>query len=189
VVTGAPCGGGLALDEANPVLWLPPGEPFSFPKAAAVQAATVERAAWRLAEVLGPDDALVPGGRADSDPARHHGVSVRSVKKTRRNGPPVLVAVGDRRGRIAVAVLDKDAASVLASDVVDTGVDGGIAARSLPVWDLDGDGDLELVLFAEQGEIQRTDLDGIRVVYDVSLDAETRLVRRGVAKGAPPRCD
>jgi len=158
--------GGLAL------LGLPPGQPISPLRPPANSAALVERAAWRLAEVLGPEQGLRPGGAQAADPALFEGIRVRTVRKTRRMGPPVLVVVGDRRGRIASAIMDREAERVIDSDLLDTGAVGWTEVGATSAADLDGDGQQEVAVWA-RGEGGAA----LRVVYRVDLGPEPALDR------------
>lgn len=153
---------------AHALAGLPAGEILDFPKAPANAAATVERASWRLAELLGPRQGLVPGGATESDPALHQGIRVRSVRKTRRQGPPMLVVVGDREDQLVIALMDKEASEVLASDVITGPAPAWERAGATPLWDLDGDGSRELVLWADaqQHYLRR----GYAVVEEARLD-------------------
>lgn len=187
-VTDGCAGGWTVPTDQPPVAWLAEGEPITFSPAPSLQAATVERVAWRLAEVMGPREGLRPGGRVDMDPALFDGVEVRSVRKTRRQGPPVLVAVGDRDGQAVVAILDRDAAAVLASDVI--ALDEAAAAQpsTLPIQDLDGDGTLDLVVW---GDVRGTEVirPGFRAVYRVDLGNEVKMERLGVVTTPGRHCD
>ncbi len=83
-------GGTTFLGEAGP-LWLVDRDVPAPPKAPVVAAPIVERAGWRMRELLG---AVSTGG---PDPVRGSGVYVRSVVKTRReNAPPVYVVAATR---------------------------------------------------------------------------------------------
>lgn len=87
-------GGTTLLGQAGP-LWVVETDIPAPPKPAVVAATVVERAGWRMRELLG---ATPTGG---IDPARGSGVYVRSVLKVRReNAPPVYVvsATGDTAG-------------------------------------------------------------------------------------------
>jgi hypothetical protein len=114
--------------------------------APAVQAALVERVAWRL-------DALLPAQGAYSsaapqiEPARQRGVQVGSVVKMRRHhAPPVVLAVGVRRCTGVVSVLDVKGSESLWSARIP---DSCGRLRLLPPTDLDGDGALETAVFDE----------------------------------------
>ncbi|MFZ5477075.1 MAG: hypothetical protein ACOZNI_09900, partial [Myxococcota bacterium] len=80
VATEGP-GGATLLGEAGP-LWIADGEWPTPPKAPAVDAAMVERAGFRMQEVLGTRSTGAP------DAARQGGVYVRSVVKVRRDKAP-----------------------------------------------------------------------------------------------------
>lgn len=142
---GAPCGAGRKVDVAGDVIaFLPPGPAERFPEVPATMATQVERFAWRIGDVLGPRAGLRPGGRADVDPATWEGVTVRSVKKTRRSGPPLLIGVGDRDGTAVVAVTDRDADRTLAAA---TFADAGTVLLTTPAFDADGDGLLDVFVY------------------------------------------
>lgn len=154
------CGDGVVVEDARAIVSLPPGPPRVFPTAPAVPASAVERAGWRLGEVLGPAPGVQPGGRVDVEPAIHHGVQVRSVRKTRRSGPPVLVILGERGGRVAVVITDRDAGKTLAATVFEVGGPPFPFSGVLPITDLDDDGELELIAYgsARDGRSYRASL-------------------------------
>ena len=167
-----------------PVLMVPSQALMRFPKAPAVQAAVVERAAWRLGEVMGAPKGIELGGRTVASPAEHRGIRVRSVRKTRRQGPPWMVVVGQRDDEISVALTDKEATKVLASVVIQVPEVETLRLRTVPVHDLNQDGQQELVVFADGA-----DGSGVRAVFDVDMGpkAAVRLngvqTRRGVVCG------
>lgn len=155
VPKGVPCGAGLKITHPTEVFaFLPPGAPESFGEVPSTMAAQVERFAWRLGDVLGPRPGLRAGGSSDVDPATWEGIHVRSVKKTRRSGPPVLVGVGDRDGTVVVVVSDRDAERVLGSATfVDPLPGQQPVPGTVPAFDADGDGNLDVFVYgkAEQG--------------------------------------
>lgn len=178
VTAGDPCGDGLRVAAQRPVAWFPGTADEVFSDPPAVMAATVERASWRLADVLGPPTGVVPGGRYDVDPALHEGITVRDVLKTRRpGGPPVLLIVGDRDGRVAIALTDRDAGTIHGSDVFELGGDAPWPVPHVtPAGDYDGDGGAEVVVWADD------DGEGTRVVYRVDLGPRPGLWRLAEAK-------
>lgn len=139
--------GGLAVKSApaRAALALPGGAPLpTFDRVPAIRAHLVERAAWRLDEVLPPRDRYSPAG-SSSQPARQRGVHVGSVAKTRRHGaPPVLLTTGVRDCTAAVAVLDAKSEHILAYDRVGEVCE---TLRVLPATDLDGKPGREFAVF------------------------------------------
>jgi hypothetical protein len=179
------CGADLRAEwpVAEPPVVVVSGEaPFhAFPKPPAVQAAVVERIAWRMAEFLGPRQGLVAGGPAEKDPAKDQGVVVRSVRKTRRNGPPVLVAVGSRDRDLVVLIADRDGETVLATARAEwPGPD--VKPSALPVVDLDGDGTQELIVYADGPEARR-------LWYTVRLEGKPSLTMVDAASGPKQPCE
>ena len=118
--------GGVALKGAIPkaAVALPEGAAVpEITKTPAIRAHLVERAAWRLDEVLPPRDKYSPAV-TNSAPSEQRGVSVGSVAKTRRHGaPPILLATGVRDCTAAVAVVDAETGTLMAQIEV-----GGVAA-------------------------------------------------------------
>jgi len=109
-VKGAPARAALALPEGAAIP--------TIKKAPAVQAHTLERAAWRLDEVLPPRGKYSPAVTS-AEPGKQRGVEVGSVAKTRRHGaPPVLLATGVRDCSAAITVLGVKADRTLAYDRV-----------------------------------------------------------------------
>jgi hypothetical protein len=105
--------------------------------APAIQANLVERAAWRLDELLPALDRFDPLPTSP-DPSRSRGVNVGSVAKIRRHGaPPVLIASGHRGCTGVIAILSGDASETLAWDSL---ADACEPLRVFPPNDLDGDG-------------------------------------------------
>ena len=143
----AACGALVTGAPPRAVLALPAGtaapEPRSTP---AINAALVERAAWRIDELLPPRDAFSPAVTSP-DPALQRGIRLSSASKGRRAGaPPILFAVGARDCVTQVAVLSDDASEALASDRLEGVCD---PPRALPPADLDGDGALEVALYSD----------------------------------------
>ena len=150
-VTLAPTGstgacGAIVADPAGAMITLPVGASApTLTPAPAIQAALVERAAWRLDELLPTADRYTPLPTSP-DPSRARGVVVGSVAKVRRHGaPPVLVAAGHRDCTGVIAVLDAEAGRVLAWDQLTGSCE---PLRVLPPNDLDGDGHRELAAWS-----------------------------------------
>ncbi len=180
-LNGVSCGTAVRAPwtaTVRPVLAVGSGETLTFPKAPAVEAATVERMAWKMAEFLGPPRGIVPGGPGERDPARDQGVLVRSVRKTRTNGPPVLVAVGYRDADLAVLITDREGERVLASVRVEWPEESG-EPQVLPVADFDGDGAPELVVYGEGSK-------PIRRVFRVAFEGAPRI--EAFAPSPMPAC-
>ena len=176
------CDGGYLVDGAG-VVALPPGPSVSFPSAPAIPASAVERAGWRLGEVLGPATGVQPGGRVDVEPAIHQGVQVRSVRKTRRSGPPVLVVVGEREGLVAVIMTDRDAGRTLAAAVFEVEGPPYPFSGALPITDIDGDGELELIAYGSA-----PDGASYRASLRARLDPKPALAVLRLDTGAPHSC-
>lgn len=174
-----PCDGLSAAAGAG-ALWLPPGETWSYPPAPVVSAALVERAAWRLADVLGPGPGITPGVDAP-DPALHRGIRVRSIRKVRRKGPPWQVVVGERRSELVVALTDKDADAVKAGVIVERTREALVDLASLPAQDLDGDGTTEIVVVGDGAA------GSLRAVFTVDL-VEGQLTLRSYEEHEPVSC-
>jgi hypothetical protein len=135
-IKGAPVRAALALPEGAP--------PPKIEHIPAIRAHLVERAAWRIDEVLPPRDKYSPAG-SSKQPAKQRGVHVGSVAKTRRHGaPPVLVAAGVRNCTAAVVILASKSERTMAYDRV-----SGICEtlRVLPASDLDGKEGREFAVF------------------------------------------
>ena len=113
----------------------------------AIQAHRIERAAWRL------DEVLPPRGRFDAkvssnQPSVQRGVEVGSVSKTRRYGaPPLLIATGVRSCSGAVIITDLKAEKTLAYDRLPQTC---TPLRVIPALDYDGDGNREFAVFSEE---------------------------------------
>lgn len=142
-----PCG--VAVGQAHPraVLALPAGKTATAPDPApANPAGVVERAAWRLDEVLPPRDAFSPAVTSP-DPALQRGMRVASVVKTRRTGaPPVLIASATRDCTAVIAAMDREAAAVMSWDRLDKVCE---PLALLPAADYDGDGTREIAAYGE----------------------------------------
>lgn len=114
--------------------------------APAIKAHQIERAAWRL------DEVLPPRGRFESkvpttQPSVQRGVEVGSVTKTRRYGaPPVLISTGVRSCAGAVILTDAKAEKTLAYDRLPQTC---TPLRVVPAQDYDGDGNREFGVFSE----------------------------------------
>ena len=180
VVGAQPCGA-LQQTEGSGALWLPTGEPVTHPPAAVVTAALVERAGWRLAEVIGPGAGIAPGVDAP-DPAVHNGILVRSIRKIRRKGPPWQVVVGERRSQVVVALTDKDVDQVKAGVVLERTRAGLLDLWSLPAHDMDGDGTPEVLVVGDGAD------GGLRAVFSVDLD-RGELTLRTLEERGPVTCD
>jgi hypothetical protein len=157
-------GSGASTLGQTGALWRVDGEVPALPKPFAVDAALVERAGFRLREVLGTHD------QGNVDAARTGGVYVRStVKVRRRNAPPVYLVTGTvdtvgagrmggppdvRAGencRAAVAMLDLKLEKVLANHLLDDAT----ATCAVPVIaaavDIDADGVDDALVYGQQG--------------------------------------
>ena len=114
--------------------------------APAIKAHQIERAAWRL------DEVLPPRGRFDSkvtrnQPSVQRGVEVGSVTKTRRYGaPPLLISTGIRSCAGAVIITDLKAEKTLAYDRLPKTC---TPLRVVPAQDYDGDGNREFGVFSQ----------------------------------------
>ncbi len=114
--------------------------------APAIKAHQIERAAWRL------DEVLPPRGRFESkvtttQPSVQRGVEVGSVTKTRRYGaPPLLISTGIRNCAGAVIITDLKAEKTLAYDRLPQTC---TPLRVVPAQDYDGDGNREFGVFSQ----------------------------------------
>jgi hypothetical protein len=175
-------GGAVWLGEAGG-LWIVDREVAAPPKATPVAAALVERAGFRMREVLQPAGA---NAAATPDAARSAGVYVRSVVKVRqRAAPPVYVvsATGDEVGagrfggpedvrsgaacRAAVAVLDDKAERVLSSHLLPGAERTCAVPTVLSPVDLQGDGGRDILVHGQR------DHAGFRAWFEL---ADTTLV-------------
>ncbi len=139
--------GGVAIKGApkRSALALPAGSPIpKIKKAPAIQAHLVERAAWRLDEVL-PPRGKYTSAQTSKQPAQQRGVKVGSVAKTRRYGsPPILIATGVRDCVGSIGLLTASADRTLAYDLV-TGACEPL--RVVPATDMNGNGSREFAVF------------------------------------------
>ena len=184
---GTPCGEGLVITSSTPILLaLGPGVEQAFPRRPAVQAPLMERAAWRVSDVLGEPEGLVAGG-SDLDPATYKGARVRSVAKTRRRGsPPVQLIVGDRKDEIAVLITDRDAREVHASAVLEAGPARGAGGQVVQLGDLDDDGTQEFLVW---GDLPVPGEGGYRAVLSSDLHARSpTLVARSFETSGARSC-
>ena len=118
----------------------------TFAPAPAVQAATVERVSWRLRQALPPSTRIKLGGVSDIAPAVSDGLLVRSVRKHRRSGPPILAAVGIWENTLIAALIDREGATTLAT-VTET-VPLLSKPTPLPIIDLNHDNQLEWLIYS-----------------------------------------
>ena len=135
---GAPKGGALVL---------PAGAKLTeMKKSPAIQAHRVERAAWRLDEVL-PAKSKYAAKVPSTSPSQQRGINVGSVAKTRRYGsPPFLLATGVRDCAAAVVFTDLNAEKILAYDQLSGTCN---PPRVIAAADYDGDGNREFAVFTE----------------------------------------
>ena len=171
------CGDWTVLKTDLPALGLAgPGPAQALPTSPAVAAPILERAAWRMAELV-PSDRLVLG-QDPKDPSRHHGLQVGSLRKTRRShAPPVYLGAAARDGRVIVTLLDQAAETVLTHLIFP--VENATVAYSLPVTDITGDGQLETVIWS--------DAPPFRALVHVDL-AQSGLILVHVDVHDPVRC-
>ncbi|TVQ87272.1 MAG: VCBS repeat-containing protein [Deltaproteobacteria bacterium] len=144
-----PCGGAVAF-EGPGVLFVPGAEPEAYAPPPMVAASVVERAGWRLAEILGPPEGVVPGG-AQKDPTLHQGIRVRAVTKLRWNGPPWQAIVGERGDQVGVAIASSDASNLASGLVLRRGSSAPVEITVIARADLDGDGHPDLVIAGDGG--------------------------------------
>jgi hypothetical protein len=110
---------------------------------------------------------------------------VRSVRKTRRQGAPVQVVVGDRGTSLALVLTDKKAHGGIASAVatMDAPLPEGSRVTVSTAHDLEGDGTLEVVVGAE-----RPDGSQLRQVFHLSFDAPMAVTVGMGVQGSTPIC-
>jgi len=141
--------GGVATKGApkNGALALPANSSIPAPlKPSAIQAHRVERAAWRLDEIL-PARGRFASKIESKSPSQQRGIDVGSVTKTRRYGaPPFLIATGVRGCNGAVIFTDLKAEKTLAYDSLK---DTCSSLRVLGAFDYDGDGHREFAVFSD----------------------------------------
>lgn len=137
--------------QGSAQLWLPGGDVTAFQAPPMVSAATVERAAWRLAEVLGPPKGVLPGVQS-KDPTLHQGIRVRAVNKLRRAGPPWQAIVGEREDRVGVAIADAEAGALSSGVVLRRSSDAPVELGVTTGGDVDGDGSPDLVVVGDGPE-------------------------------------
>ena len=136
---GAPKNGALVLPKNVPIP--------KIQKPGAIQAHRVERAAWRLDEVL-PARGRFASKVGSKAPSKQRGIDVGSVTKTRRYGaPPFLIATGTRSCNGAVIFTDLKAEKVIAYDQLSNSC---LPLRVLGALDYDGDGQREFAIFSDE---------------------------------------
>jgi hypothetical protein len=136
-LSGAPDAAAVLLPPSVTVVPPPPPEP------APVAAATIEKAGWRLDEVLPAADRFTPNTPA-KDVSQQRGVQVGTIAKMRHSGgPPWYLASGTRNCTGAFVVLDATASRTYVADRIPT----CDTLRLLNPSDLDGDGNAELAVF------------------------------------------
>ena len=136
---GAPPHGAVVLPLNSPIP--------TVPQTPAIQAHRVERAAWRLDEVLPPQGRFASRVTSTS-PSKQRGVEVGSVTKTRRRGaPPILIATGVRDCTGVVTLTDLKAEGVIVYDRLPHSCK---PLRVLPALDYDGDGQREFAVFSDE---------------------------------------
>ena len=112
----------------------------------AIKAHQIERAAWRLDEVLPPRGRFA-SQVTSTQPSVQRGVEVGSVTKTRRYGaPPLLISTGIRSCAGAVIITDLKAEKTLAYDRLPQTC---TPLRVVPAQDYDGDGKREFGVFSQ----------------------------------------
>lgn len=155
--------GTLLVGEAGP-LWVVDRELPAPPKSTPVAAVMVERAGFRMKDVLGGT------GTTSPDAAKAGGVYVRSVLKVRRDkAPPVymIAATGDEVGAgtfggpadvrkgancvAAVGLMDDKGDALYTSVKLDAATRICAVPALLPPIDRDGDGVLDVLVYGQQG--------------------------------------
>ena len=150
-ISGEPLScGGVATKGApkNAALALPANSPVpKMTKSSAIQAHRIERAAWRLDEVL-PERGRFASKIPSKAPSKQRGIDVGSVTKTRRYGaPPFLIATGVRSCNGAVIFTDLKAEKILAYDQLSEACS---PLRVISAQDYDGDGNREFAVFSNE---------------------------------------
>ncbi len=160
--------GASLLGEAGP-LWIVDRELPAPPKALPVSAVMVERAGFRMKEVLAPPTpTATPAGASAPDAAKAGGVYVRSVVKQRRDGaPPVYIvsATGDEVGagrfdgpadvrqgencKAALGIIDDKGEKLLSSVPLDAATRTCAVPVVVPPIDRDGDGVLDVLVHGQ----------------------------------------
>lgn len=166
---GVPCGSGTKI-EGSWAIWAPTLGDVTFVKPPMVTASLVERASWRLAEIVPPTTAIQPGVDAP-DPALYQGIRVRSVRKIRRNGPPWQAVIGERGSNLLIAITDREVKTIASSAVIARSQAAPAHFSMTPPVQLDGEGDPEILFFAD------SDATGFRAVFSIDLTTG-RLTRR-----------
>jgi hypothetical protein len=145
------------------------------PHPASNPAAAVEKAQWRIQGIVdGTSDAKKSKKKAKKSANGTDGAEtlhVRSLVKTRReSAPPVFVASADQGCLGIVAILDKRATKVLASDQFRMPGPECAPLVTVPPADLDGDGHDEVVVRSGDGE---AGFSVFRGVYRLTWSGDT----------------
>lgn len=160
--------GSVLLGEAGP-LWVVDRELPAPTKAAPVSAAMVEKAGFRMKDVLVPATAA-PAAPSAPDAAKAGGVYVRSVVKVRRQAAPpiyVVTATGDEVGagrydgpadvrkgencKAALGLLDDKGEKLLSSVPLAAATKTCAVPVVVPPIDRDGDGVLDVLIHGQNG--------------------------------------
>lgn len=160
----SPAPGGNTLLGAEGPLWQVDHDVPAPPRAAVVAATTVERAGFRMQEILGTRTT------GAVDPAKAGGVYVRSVVKVRRtNEPPVYLvsATGDEVGagkmggppdvragancKAAVGVIDAKADGLISGVELKEATRICAVPSVVPPVDIDADGKLDVLVYGQNG--------------------------------------
>ncbi|MFN7144642.1 MAG: hypothetical protein ACK4YP_12765 [Myxococcota bacterium] len=163
--------GSVLLGQAGP-LWVVDRELPAPPKATPVAAAMVEKAGFRMKDVLVATTpaAAAPAGANAPDAAKAGGVYVRSVVKVRRpTAPPIYVvsATGDEVGagrfggpadvrkgencKAALGLLDDKGEKLLSSVPLAAATKTCAVPVVVPPIDRDGDGVLDVLVHGQNG--------------------------------------
>ena len=171
-----PCGKLWRVSHDVPLLLqLAPSGPVEFLPAARVPGAIVERAAWRFAEVMGQQEERLQAPGANRDPAAYQGIRVHSVRKTRRQGPPVWLSMASRDEVVAVAVLDRHAETVLASATLQVPIRYRHKLSTLPVTSLEKEQALRWVIWGQGTAAADGKIPAFRAVLAVDLAVKPAL--------------